>query len=129
VTDNKHKRFKQHGKFLRKQNKKGRQRTFVRISVTVTHVRVNIVTMDKKCVLHNSRACVCVVHVDLVIKHAKGMRRIVFVICGLHGSTIFLHLSHTGYYLKKSTEHRESVLIFCTKFARNIYFSNKNWTT
>jgi hypothetical protein len=55
---------------------------FVDIKEALRRVRVTILAVEKPLVLH--------VSIGLVIKHVKRMRHI--VICGLSGSTIFLHI-------------------------------------
>ena len=66
--------------------------------------------------------------VVLVIRHAKRMRRIITVICGLSGSNIICprYLLNGAIFGKRVTEHKMCVLIFSTTFVWNVSHSEKN---
>jgi hypothetical protein len=62
------------------------------------------------------------VFVALSIQHAKRMRHI--VICGLSGSTKFIHIiSLKPWFSEKSIHHKKCVLIFCKTSDWNISHS------
>jgi hypothetical protein len=63
------------------------------------------------------------VFVALGIQHAMRMRHI--VICSLPRSTIFFHISHKRYDIRKTLL---CVLILSTTFVGNIFHSKKNWS-
>jgi len=71
--------------------------------------------------------CECV-SVALVIQHAKRMRRITCLICGLSGSTMYFHIISQlhDFRKKKISEYKMWVLIFLHKIISDISHSGKN---
>ena len=100
-------------------------------NITLRHIRATITAVEKATSITYSE-CVFVV---LGIQHAMRMRHT--VICGLSGSTIFLHIISLMAWLKKKiikkkyiyiyiyTEHKMCVLIFSTNSVCNISHSEK----
>jgi len=69
------------------------------------------------------------VFVTLDIQYTMSMRHIYIVVCGLSGSTIFLHIMSQRYDFRKKKnvfEHKIGVLILSITFVCNIPHSKKN---
>jgi hypothetical protein len=92
-------------------------------NITMRHVCVTIVAMEKQQVLHIQGVCVSVA---VVIQHAK-------CICCITLSSVpcpalpYFSTSHTQHdFQNKFTEHKMRALIFSAIFVRTISHSKKN---
>jgi hypothetical protein len=97
----------------------------VLINDILRRVRVTIFVVDKQCVTYSR--CVSVA---LRIRHAMSMRHLTLSFVASLAVPDFTSLFHKGYdFLKKATEYKMCVLIFCAAFCVwNSCHWKKNWT-
>jgi K+-sensing histidine kinase KdpD len=92
----------------------------VRITVTMRRVRVTIVYVKKKQILH-----ILSVYLILVIQHTKACAVLSYVAC--LALPYFFTLSYKRHgFREKAIEYKMCVSIFSTTFASNISHSKKN---
>ena len=100
-------------------NNQGRKRT---CKVTLRRVRITLLPC-KSNMYYTFRVCVC----SLSYPACKVHSPLCTVICGLFGSTTFLHIiPQTAQFSGKFIEHKMCVLIFSTIFVRNTSHCTKN---